>query len=60
MPKADKLLESLEWFATILTGGYGVGDVVHDLTSEITDAIDLTGPGGPWPTTSSSDSSPLP
>jgi len=45
VPKADKLLESLEWFATILTGGYGVGDVVHDLTSEITDAIDLTGPG---------------
>jgi GAF domain-containing protein len=39
------LLESLERFATNLTGGYGVGDVLHDLTSEITDVLDLTGAG---------------
>jgi GAF domain-containing protein len=39
------LLESLERFATTLTGGYGVGDVLHDLTSEITDVLDLTGAG---------------
>jgi len=45
VPNPDKLLESLERFATTLTGGYGVGDVLHDLTSEITDVLDLTGAG---------------
>ena len=45
MPHPDMLLESLERFASTLTGGYGVGDVLHDLTSEITDVLDLTGAG---------------
>jgi GAF domain-containing protein len=45
VPDPDKLLESLERFATTLTGGYGVGDVLHDLTAEITDVLDLTGAG---------------
>jgi GAF domain-containing protein len=45
VPNPDKLLESLERFATTLTGGYGVGDVLHDLTSEITDVLNLTGAG---------------
>jgi transcriptional regulator with GAF, ATPase, and Fis domain len=41
----DRLLESLERFAVTLTAGYGVGDVLHDLTSEMTDVLDLTGAG---------------
>jgi GAF domain-containing protein len=41
----DALLESLERFATTLTSGYGVGDVLHDLTEEITGVLDLTGAG---------------
>jgi len=45
VPNPDTLLESLERFATTLTGGYGVGDVLHDLTEEITDVLDLTGAG---------------
>jgi len=45
MPNPDHFLESLERFATTLTGGYGVGDVLHDLTSEMTDVLDLTGAG---------------
>jgi GAF domain-containing protein len=45
VPDPDKLLESLERFATTLTAGYGVGDVLHDLTAEITDVLDLTGAG---------------
>jgi GAF domain-containing protein len=45
VPSPDKLLGSLERFATTLTSGYGVGDVLHDLTSEITDVLDLTGAG---------------
>jgi len=45
VPDPDRLLESLERFATTLTGGYGVGDVLHDLTSEMTDVLDLTGAG---------------
>ena len=45
VPNPDELLESLERFAATLTAGYGVGDVLHDLTSEITDVLDLTGAG---------------
>jgi len=45
VPDPDRLLVSLERFATTLTGGYGVGDVLHDLTEEITDVLDLTGAG---------------
>jgi GAF domain-containing protein len=45
VPDPHKLLESLERFATTLTAGYGVGDVLHDLTAEITDVLDLTGAG---------------
>jgi GAF domain-containing protein len=45
VPEPDMLLESLERFAAILTGGYGVGDVLHDLTSEMTDVLGLTGAG---------------
>jgi GAF domain-containing protein len=45
VPNPDTLLESLERFATTLTSGYGVGDVLHDLTAEMTDVLDLTGAG---------------
>jgi GAF domain-containing protein len=45
VPNPDTLLDSLERFASTLTGGYGVGDVLHDLTAEITDALGLTGAG---------------
>jgi GAF domain-containing protein len=41
----DRLLGSLERFAATLTAGYGVGDVLHDLTWEMTDVLDLTGAG---------------
>src|SRR3954454_722850 len=45
MPPPDTLLDSLERFASVLTSGYGVGDVLHDMTEEITQAIGLTGAG---------------
>jgi GAF domain-containing protein len=41
----DRLLGSLERFAATLTAGYGVGDVLHDLTWEMTEVLDLTGAG---------------
>lgn len=45
MANPDTLLDSLERFASVLTSGYGVGDVLHDLTEEMTAALDLTGAG---------------
>ncbi len=45
MPNPDTLLDSLERFAAALTGGYGIGDVLHDLTGEMAEVLDLTGAG---------------
>ena len=45
MPEPDTLLDSLERFAAALTGGYGIGDVLHNLTEEIAEVLDLTGAG---------------
>jgi GAF domain-containing protein len=42
---ADELLGSLERFAATLTSGYGIGDVLHDLTEEITELLEMTGAG---------------
>ena len=41
----DTLLDSLERFAAALTSGYGIGDVLHNLTEEMTEVLDLTGAG---------------
>jgi GAF domain-containing protein len=41
----DTILDSLRRFAAVLTGGYGVGDVLHNLTEEMTQVLDLTGAG---------------
>ena len=41
----DTLLDSLERFAAALTSGYGIGDVLHNLTEEIAEVLDLTGAG---------------
>ena len=45
MPNPDTLLDSLQRFARALTSGYGIGDVLHNLTEEMTDVLDLTGAG---------------
>src|SRR3954467_5002460 len=45
MPSPDVLLDSLERFAAALTSGYAIGDVLHNLTEEMTEALDLTGAG---------------
>ncbi len=45
MPNPDTLLDSLERFAAALTGGYGIGDVLHNLTEEMTEVLELTGAG---------------
>ncbi len=45
MPNPDTLLDSLERFAATLTGGYGIGDVLHNLTEEMAEVLDLTGAG---------------
>ena len=45
MPNPDTLLDSLERFAAALTGGYGIGDVLHNLTGEMAEVLDLTGAG---------------
>jgi GAF domain-containing protein len=42
---ADTILDSLQRFAAALTGGYGIGDVLHNLTEEMTGVLDLTGAG---------------
>ena len=45
MPNPDTLLDSLERFAATLTGGYGIGDVLHNLTEEMAEVLGLTGAG---------------
>jgi GAF domain-containing protein len=45
VPNPDTLLDSLERFAATLTGGYGIGDVLHNLTEEMSSALKLTGAG---------------
>jgi GAF domain-containing protein len=45
VPNPDTLLDSLERFAATLTGGYGIGDVLHNLTEEMSSALNLTGAG---------------
>lgn len=45
MPNPETLLGSLERFATALTGGYGIGDVLHNLTEEMAEVLNLTGAG---------------
>jgi len=45
VPNPYALLDSLARFASVLTSGYGVGDVLHDLTEETTDVLSLTGAG---------------
>ena len=45
MANTNTLLDSLERFATTLTNGYGIGDVLHNLTEEMAEALDLTGAG---------------
>jgi len=45
VPKPDTLLDSLERFAAALTSGYGIGDVLHNLTGEMAEVLDLTGAG---------------
>src|SRR3954453_15877435 len=45
VPNPETLLASLERFAATLTGGYGIGDVLHNLTEEMAESLDLTGAG---------------
>jgi GAF domain-containing protein len=45
VPNPDTLLDSLERFASALTGGYGIGDVLHNLTEEMAEVLSLTGAG---------------
>lgn len=45
MPHPETLLDSLERFAAALTGGYGIGDVLHNLTEEMAEVLNLTGAG---------------
>jgi GAF domain-containing protein len=39
------LLDSLERFAATLTSGYGIGDVLHNLTEEMAEVLNLSGAG---------------
>jgi GAF domain-containing protein len=41
----ETLLDSLERFAAALTSGYGIGDVLHNLTFEMAEVLDLSGAG---------------
>lgn len=45
MPDPDTLLDSLERFAAALTSGYGIGDVLHNLTEEVAEVLNLSGAG---------------
>src|SRR4051794_11378955 len=45
VPNPDTLLDSLERFAVALTSGYGIGDVLHNLSEETVEALNLTGAG---------------
>ncbi len=45
MANPETLLNSLERFASALTGGYGIGDVLHNLTWEMAEVLNVTGAG---------------
>ncbi len=45
MASPETLLDSLERFATVLTSGYGIGDVLHNLTWEMAEVLTVTGAG---------------
>src|SRR3954451_24600752 len=45
VPNPNTLLDSLERFAAALTSGYGIGDVLHNLTEEMAEGRDLTRAG---------------
>jgi GAF domain-containing protein len=45
VPDTGALIDSLERFAAALTGGYGIGDVLHNLTGEMAEVLDLAGAG---------------
>jgi GAF domain-containing protein len=45
VPNPDTLVDSLERFAAALTSGYGIGDVLHNLTEEMAEVLNLTGAG---------------
>jgi GAF domain-containing protein len=45
MPDPETLLDSLERFAAALTSGYSIGDVLHNLTEEMTEVLNLSGAG---------------
>ena len=45
MPNPETLLDSLERFASALTSGYGIGDVLHNLTEEMAEVLSLAGAG---------------
>jgi hypothetical protein len=55
----DTILDSLRRFAAALTGGYRIGDVLHNLTEEMTGVLSLTG-AGVTSMTADNGSSPLP
>jgi GAF domain-containing protein len=45
VPHPETLLDSLERFAAALTSGYGIGDVLHNLTWEMAEVLHLRGAG---------------
>src|SRR3954453_6564658 len=45
VPNPDTLLDSLERFAVALSSGYGIGDVLHNLSEEMVEVLNLTGAG---------------
>jgi GAF domain-containing protein len=45
VPNPETLLDSLERFAAALTSGYGIGDVLHNLTGEMAEVLSLSGAG---------------
>ena len=45
MPNPETLIDSLERFASALTSGYGIGDVLHNLTEEMAEVLTLRGAG---------------
>jgi len=45
VPNPETLLDSLERFAAALTSGYGIGDVLHNLTGEMGEVLSLSGAG---------------
>jgi GAF domain-containing protein len=45
VPNPETLLDSLERFAATLTSGYGIGDVLHNLTEEMAEVLNLRGAG---------------